>query len=156
MENKKKKTALAGGQNGSTQTNNNRNIKYKKILKRVPDYSGLEYGASDIDTITEYKGVACVIGELKFGDAPIPTGQRLMLERTVNAYCSAGVDAIAAKIAYSSTGDVIDVANSVVTSWYYNREWRTPTTDQPPVTYGRFQASFIRRAMGEHYSGGEA
>jgi len=63
-------------------------IEHRARAQQIRDFSGLRYGnitPTDIDGLIEYQNIAYVIIETKFGDAELPKGQNLALERIGDA-----------------------------------------------------------------------
>ena len=63
-------------------------INNHKQIKQVVDFTGLQNGLihpTDIDAVLEFDNDILIIIELKYKNAEIPTGQRLVLERICNS-----------------------------------------------------------------------
>ena len=94
---------------------------------QLRDYSGLLIGnitPTDIDGLIEYKNIAYVIIELKYGDTELPYGQRLALERLTDDLQRSGKITICIIITHRTPSDeIIDVANSDVKEYRYNGKW---------------------------------
>lgn len=70
-------------------------IKWKQRAAQVKDYKNLVlsgYTPTDIDFIYDIKGKKYVIGELKATGAPMPEGQRKMLQYLASNLVAAGCD----------------------------------------------------------------
>lgn len=102
-----------------------RSIHNHKQMGQCVDFSGLEIGrmnATDVDCCMEYKDKLFIYVETKYDDAEIPIGQRLFLERQVDAVSKAGKVGIAIKTKHF-TSDDIDIANTTVTKIYWEGKW---------------------------------
>lgn len=103
-------------------------IQNRERKRQIIDYSGLRYGnitPTDIDGLIEYHGEAYVLIEIKHGDAQMPYGQRLAIQRIVNDLASTGKLACA-MVCTHDVDDVtqdVDAASTIVTAIYYNGEW---------------------------------
>lgn len=63
-------------------------IRNRKFAQQIRDFGGLRFGKitpTDIDAAVEFGDRLYVFVEAKHGDAPIPHGQRLLLERLCDA-----------------------------------------------------------------------
>ena len=115
------------------------------------DYSGLLFGnitPTDIDGIIEYKNMAYVIIELKYGDAVLPYGQRLALERLTDDLQQSGKLTLCI-IASHETHDVntdIDAANAHVSEFRYKGKWRMGKD-------GELTGNLVRRFLGNMSEG---
>tara|TARA_R110000824_G_scaffold222606_1_gene410305 strand:- start:12069 stop:12470 length:402 start_codon:yes stop_codon:yes gene_type:complete len=104
-----------------------RPIKYENRFKQSIIFDGLQDGLvspTDIDFCFEVGNKFLLIGDCKKGDAPFPTGQRLVIERIVDSWrllkrTSVGVIATH----NTSTEQSVVLANTVVTKFYYNGKW---------------------------------
>ena len=97
------------------------------VLATQPrDYSALRYGKitpTDIDGLLDFKNKVWVIFELKHGNAPLPFGQRLAIERLVDDLSSVKPSiGFVASHNHQSSED-IDASNSIVTSFRYKNKW---------------------------------
>lgn len=66
--------------------------------QQIIDFRNLRYGnitPTDVDAAIEYKDKAWILIEYKYGDAKLPYGQRLALERLIKDAEIAGKEAIA-------------------------------------------------------------
>jgi hypothetical protein len=107
-----------------------RNREYAAQLKR---FDGLRWGSispTDIDLYVEFGNRLMVLGECKYGHAPVPTGQRVGLERLVDAATLAPHRYAALLILHHDTeaGD-IDYATTEVVRYRWLHEWKKPRRD---------------------------
>ena len=68
-------------------------IKYPKRAKQIIDFEGVQNGnihPSDIDAVLEFDSKYLLLFELKKVGAKVPTGQRMMLERIIDAWEDCG------------------------------------------------------------------
>jgi molybdate-binding protein len=103
-------------------------------MKQLVDFKGLAIDGSiyptDIDGLIEYKDSKYIIFEIKYGDADVPFGQRLALQRMVDDFIKVGKQAVA----FICEHAVRDTHKPVVAAWCKVREiydglenkWYTP------------------------------
>ena len=103
-------------------------------MRQLIDFKGLSIDGyiypTDIDGLIEYKDSEYIIFEIKHGDAPVPFGQKLALQRMVDDFTKCGKQAVALVCEHT----VRDVNKPVVAAWcrvreiYYGgeKEWRQP------------------------------
>jgi hypothetical protein len=91
------------------------------------DYSGLTYGKitpTDIDGIVEFRDKLFVLLEYKFNGAEVPHGQKVCMERVVDAIASSQRVALAIVADhFNPTNQEIDCANASVRTVYYRAKW---------------------------------
>ena len=107
-------------------------IRNREFAQQIRDFSGLRYGKitpTDIDAFMDFGNQAFVFIEAKHGDAPLPYGQRLALERLCDATAKAGIKALVL-IARHDTQDDIDFAALPVSQIRLNGKWRKTNTPQ--------------------------
>ena len=82
-------------------------------VKQAIDFTGVQNGKihpSDVDAVFEFDNKFLVLIEVKYKDALIPTGQRLLLERMADAWCAnLGKKAAILKVSHSFKDDKKDV-----------------------------------------------
>ena len=79
---------------------------------------------TDIDAVMEFKNKVLVFWELKYGDAEIPEGQKLLYERIVDAWAQDGKEAVLFLCSHMTpSGEDIQLQNSMVTRTYYEGKW---------------------------------
>ena len=103
-------------------------IRNRQYAAQIRDYSGLMYGKitpTDIDGFVEFGDKLFVFIELKHKDAPLPTGQRLALERLADAVGETGRKSLLLIGEHDTNGD-IEAARCVVIAYRYLRKWRRP------------------------------
>ena len=108
--------------------NNRGIIQYRGRKKQIVDFSGLRYGnitPTDIDSFIEYRDKARVFAEFKYGNAPLPHGQKIALERAANDMQKAGKPAIVCICRHNIADCEVDVpaAETIVSEFYYNGTW---------------------------------
>ena len=101
--------------------------------------------ATDVDALIEYHNRGYIIFEVKCVGAPMPTGQRLALERLVTDACRAGKKAIAivAEHTVYDTSKPVIIKDCTVRELFLGSEqhWRKPKC---PMTAGELTDAFIR------------
>ena len=69
-------------------------IRNPSKMKQLIDFKDLEVDGyiypTDIDVLIEYKDSEYIIFEVKFGDAEVPFGQKLALQRMVDDFTKVG------------------------------------------------------------------
>jgi len=66
-------------------------IRNSDRVKQAIDFTGVQNGKihpSDVDAVFEFDNKFLILMEVKYKDALIPTGQRLLLERIAAAWCA--------------------------------------------------------------------
>jgi hypothetical protein len=101
-------------------------ILYPDRKQQINDFSGLTYNKitpTDLDGVIEYHDKAYVFIEIKYLDAELPYGQKLMLERFVKDINKSGKSAIAIVAEHSifNTKENIPVATCEVRQIYFMR-----------------------------------
>lgn len=106
-------------------------------MKQLIDFKGLEIDGciypTDIDGLIEYKDSEYILFEVKYGNAEVPFGQKLAIQRMVDDFTKAGKQAVA----FICEHTVRDVDKPVVAAWckvreiYYGKEkqWRAPDNE---------------------------
>ena len=88
-------------------------IKNSDRVRQVIDFTGVQNGKmhpSDIDAVLEFDNKFLILMEVKYNNAYIPTGQRLLLERLAAAWCAnLGKDAAILKVSHNFKDDKKDV-----------------------------------------------
>lgn len=105
-----------------------------KNMKQLIDFQGCEVGKgmypTDIDGLIEYKNNQYIIFEVKFADTPVPTGQKLALQRMVDDFTKVGKQAVVFVCEHyvRNTDKPIIMARCKVREIYYGDEkkWRAP------------------------------
>lgn len=91
------------------------------------DYSGVRIGSatpSDIDGCLEIKNRLFIFYEFKHGNGQLPTGQRVMLERIVDALTASGkVAAVVVGSHEQTPGNVIECDSVKVSLVYVQGKW---------------------------------
>lgn len=106
-------------------------------MKQLIDFKGLEVDGyiypTDIDGLLEYKDSEYIIFEVKYGNAEVPFGQKLAIQRMVDDFTKIGKQAVA----FVCEHTVRDTDKPVVAAWckvreiYYGgeKQWRAPDAD---------------------------
>ncbi len=122
-------------------------IRFPERYFQVTDFSGLSAGKlspSDIDGLFEYHDKAYIFYELKYDDAELPLGQRLVYERIATALSRAGKRTVVLVVEHhvADTHETVDVALCRVRQIYFGNEcvWRAPNH---PITAGEAKVAFL-------------
>ena len=101
-------------------------IRNRAYAQQIRDFSGLRFGSitpTDIDGFFEIAGRVFVFIEAKHGASQMPRGQRLAMERLVDAIHSPPNRYAAAFIASHNTDGDIDFGSAPVTMVRYEGRW---------------------------------
>ena len=101
-------------------------INNKDRARQLRDFSGLRYGnitPTDIDGLIEYKDIAYVIFETKFGSAEVPRGQMIALERLCDDLQNYKHTIVIISSHNHPVTEEIDLANSIVTQYRWRKKW---------------------------------
>jgi len=98
--------------------------------KQLRDYSGLQFAGgitpTDVDGYLDFGNKVTVFVEFKYGDAPLPYGQRLALERLVDdVSMTKPAILIVAQHSHHPLED-IQAHRATVSSYRYKFKWRSP------------------------------
>lgn len=109
-------------------------------VKQVIDFTGVQNGAmhpSDIDAVLEFDGQILILIEVKYQGSPIPTGQKLLLERICDSWHDAVKRSIVLKVEHKfrDSKKNIPLNECFVTEFYYNKQWKTLKRKQKFVAY---------------------
>lgn len=99
-------------------------IRNRQYATQIRDFSGMRFGSitpTDIDGYIEYRGRCHVLIELKYGEARLPYGQKLALERLCDDLEQAK-PTLAIIASHTCVGD-IDVAGATVTETRFHGKW---------------------------------
>lgn len=121
-------------------------IRNRNQVKQVIDFTGVQNGKmhpSDIDFVLEFDNQLLILGEVKRKYNKIPTGQKLILERIVDAWGDGGI-ALKVEHQYEDDNTNIPLDECFVTARYYKNEW----------TYYKNKIDFISyiNKIGEHFN----
>jgi hypothetical protein len=99
----------------------------KRRARQLIEFDGLRYGTKmpmDIDAFMDFGGKAFVFIEAKYGDAPLPLGQRLALERLCDAIDN-GIESYVLVARHTAPSRVdVDLATALVTEYRSRGKWR--------------------------------
>lgn len=108
-------------------------IRHVERAQQINDFGGLRYGTitpTDIDGIIEMHDRGYIVFEVKYGNADVPRGQRLCLQRMVDDFKKAGKKAIAIVVEHcvDDANEAVDNANCQVREIYTSGAtgWRPP------------------------------
>lgn len=98
--------------------------------KQIVDYSRIRYGnitPTDIDGFFEIHDNVFVFIELKLGDAACEAGQRLAMQRLVDAISKPSVFIVASHTCVEHS-DIVPAHECVVREFRYKGDWYSPKT----------------------------
>lgn len=109
-------------------------VKNPSRMKQIIDFEGLELDngiyPTDIDGLIEYHNSDYILIEAKHGDAKVPYGQRVALQRMVEDFTKVGKNAVAVVCEHQvdDPKKSVVIADCVVRELYYGgeHEWRPP------------------------------
>lgn len=120
-----------------------RNIGRKQ---QINDFSGLRYGnitSTDLDGVIEYHNKAYIFIEVKYGDAELPDGQRIAIERLVNDTGQSKISiALVVEHGVDDVNEPVPVAECDVRKYYLStvKKWKPP---KKPITAKELIDAFI-------------
>jgi len=103
-------------------------IQNRQRSTQVIDFSGLRYGKctpTDIDGLIELGGKVFIFIEYKFGNAPMPFGQKLALERVVDLMDTVKPSLLIHAQHFNPPEQDIDGANAKVVQVRVKKKWTT-------------------------------
>ena len=102
-------------------------IRNRKYASQIRDFAGLKYGKitpTDIDGLIDFGNKAFIFIETKYIDSEIPYGQKLAIERVVDAISKNGKYALGIIAEHNNTwNEEIDVANAIVLEYRWKGSW---------------------------------
>lgn len=102
-------------------------IRNLAFTRQRADFSGLRFGTitpTDIDGLIEFEGRCCIFMETKHGDADLPRGQRLALERNCDRWGSAGIVLVMRNTNTGNTNPTYKIAALPVVEYRHESQWR--------------------------------
>jgi hypothetical protein len=99
--------------------------------RQLVDYSGLQFERgitpTDIDGVLDFNGRLFIFLEFKHGDAPLPFGQRLALQRLCDGLIRPHIQAAVILARHDDPVDREVMASKAIVSEYrWFRRWRKP------------------------------
>lgn len=119
---------------------------HKARATQARDFTGLIYGKitpTDVDGLIEYQNKGYVFIEAKFGDAEMPYGQRLALERLCDDLQKVKPTLLILAKHNNAVNEEIDFAKCIVDGYRYKNEWH-----KMKVTVKELIDRFIKRLEG--------
>lgn len=105
-------------------------IRNRQYSQQIKDFSELRYEKitpTDIDFGVEFSNKVFIFGELKYGDSQLEIGQKMFLQRTVDALQSSGKVAYLIMARHNIPPDQdIPVGSCIVTRYRHCGEYHTP------------------------------
>ena len=101
-------------------------IRNSNQTKQGLDFTGIQNGKihpSDIDAVLEFDNEALILMEVKRTGNPIPTGQRLLLERLCDTWHTSKSIVLYVTHNYMDDSRDIPLTNCSVNACYYNKKW---------------------------------
>jgi hypothetical protein len=134
-------------------------IRNREAKQQIADFSGLRYGKitpTDLDAFLDFGNRLFVFVECKYMNAPLSYGQRLALERLVDA-CHKPPEryAVGFVVAHSGGGD-IDFAGTTVRQFRWDGKWLAPRIDGASLREGvdAFRARYLTSNVVQFPKGG--
>ena len=121
---------------------------------QLVDFAGMKYGKcspTDMDLTIEFQGNLFIFAELKYRNAPLPTGQRIYLQNIVKALTLGGKRAIAFVARHDTpVGEDIRAHSAIVHEYYTETKgWENLKED-----YGEHMT--LNHAIGIEYAAYES
>lgn len=115
---------------------------------QIRDFSGLQVGGkitpTDVDMLIEYHDDLFIMAETKFGNAELPTGQRLALARLCDTLQNGGKPSIVFITRHDTPSKSdIDMAQTMVVEYRYRGQWKPFTGGT--VTLSEAVRGFIQK-----------
>lgn len=114
-------------------------IKNRNRVKQVIDFTGVQNGAmhpSDIDAVLEFDNKVLILMEIKYKSKPIPTGQRLMLERICDSWHNEGRSIVLrVEHQHQDENTNIPLDDCTVSSYYHRNKWVVLEKKVPFIEY---------------------
>jgi hypothetical protein len=113
-------------------------IRNRKKVRQVIDFTGVQNGRmhpSDIDAVLEFNNDVLILMEVKYRSRPIPTGQRLLLERIVDSWHTDRSCALKVEHEFTNDDENIPLHTCLVTGFYNRRHWVYYKDPVPLVDY---------------------
>lgn len=113
-------------------------IRNRKKVRQVIDFTGVQNGRmhpSDIDAVLEFNNDVLILMEVKYRRRPIPTGQRLLLERIVDSWHTDRSCALKVEHDFTDDDENIPLHTCLVTGFYNRRHWVYYKDPVPLVDY---------------------
>lgn len=101
-------------------------IRNSKQVKQAIEFDGIgdsKYHPTDIDAVLEFDNKALILFEVKKIRNKLKLGQRLLLERLVDAWRTDKAIALVVKHNFKDDDSDIPLAKCWVRSYYYNGRW---------------------------------
>ena len=113
-------------------------IRNRKKVRQVIDFTGVQNGRmhpSDVDAVLEFNNDVLILMEVKYRRRPIPTGQRLLLERIVDSWHTDRSCALKVEHEFTNDDENIPLHTCLVTGFYNRRHWVYYKDPVPLVDY---------------------
>lgn len=106
-------------------------IQHRQRAKQILDFSELKFDKitpTDIDGFIEWHDKAAVFFEVKYGDAEMPKGQKLALQRTADNFQAAGKNTIILVCRHDieDCSQDVNVGKTIVKGLYLFGKWYKP------------------------------
>ena len=102
-------------------------IQHSNRIHQMVEFSGIRYGSitpTDVDGFFEKADKAFVFFEFKMKGCEMPSGQRIALERVVNALRSAGKEAVLFECEHDTKpSENVKAAQAIVRRVFWNGRW---------------------------------
>ena len=124
-------------------------IIHRDFKQRISDFSELRFGnitPTDLDAFMDFGNKLFVFVETKFQSAPMPRGQRLALERLVDACHNPPTRySVGFLTSYSSSDEDINLARTLVREYRWMGKWAEPKKSNGTLLDGvnAFRSQFL-------------
>lgn len=106
-----------------------RNLAY---ARQRADFTGLRFGnitPTDVDGLIEFEGRCCIFMETKHGEAELPLGQRLALERNCEKWGTNGIVLVMRNAQTGNTSPTYKIGELPVADYHYDGKWFQPKVE---------------------------
>lgn len=106
-------------------------IRNRAYASQIRDFSGMRFGnitPTDIDGFIEYHDKGYVFVESKYGQAKLPYGQRLALQRLIDSLNKVKPSLLIIASHMEGTNEDIDMGKAIVTEYRSSGVWVIPNS----------------------------
>lgn len=127
-------------------------IRNLTFTRQRADFSGLRFGSirpTDIDGLIEFENRCCIYMETKHGEADLPTGQRLALERVCDKWGDSGIVLVMRNVVTATPAPTYRIADLPVVEYRHRGEWKPAIPGEKTCRWWieRFASKVLDRAV---------
>ena len=124
-------------------------IRNLTFTRQRADFSGLRFGnirPTDIDGVIEFENRCCIFMETKHGDANLPIGQRLALERNCDKWGKTGLVLVMRNTAANNM-PTYNIASLPVVEYRHGGKWKAANGGTCLQWVERFATAMLGRPV---------